>query len=83
VLILNSNDTFARIIYSCGTVRVEMRDYEKAEKVFKTSVEFTPVNSNFTDAQHHLNSLRKIKSITNDYKSLNGIDLENILNNEQ
>jgi hypothetical protein len=79
---LISNDTFARIIYSCGIVRIKMREFEKAEKAFKTSVEFTPVNSNFTDAQHHLNLLRKIRLKTNDYKNLNGIDLENIFNNE-
>jgi tetratricopeptide (TPR) repeat protein len=58
---LISNDTFARIIYSCGIVRVEMSEYEKAEKAFKTSIEFTPINSNFTDPQHHLNLLKKIK----------------------
>ena len=58
---LISNDTFARIIYTCGTVRVEMKDYEKAEKAFKTAIEFTPINSHFTDPQHHLKLLKKIK----------------------
>lgn len=56
---LISNDIFARIIFNCGITRLKMKENEKAEKYFETSIEFTPKNSSFIDAPHYLGVLKK------------------------